>query len=110
MGTYLQHMSSKVLLLAAILASLWCARAVQAPSSAYFNSPLISSLLNTTGFWTEPSCRPRMVLDGVYWILEAHEQKRYHPVFRHSPDAGESLRRCCDFLLDLSSLKKERRY
>lgn len=67
-------------------------------------------LLDETSFWNEASCQPQMSTDGAYWILEAHEQGRYQFVCRHSPDKNESFRRCCEFLLNVSAIKKQKQY
>ncbi len=49
-------------------------------------------------------------MDGAYWLLEAHQASGYHVVFRHSPDKTEGFRKACEYLLDLSSARREERY
>lgn len=43
-------------------------------------------------------------------MLEARTASSYHMVDRHSPKKTDSFRRACEYLLDLSSVREERRY
>jgi hypothetical protein len=70
----------------------------------------LDQLLGQANFWQLPGCDNSTTMDGAYWILEASEPARYHVVFRHSPGKQEQFRQCCDFLLNLSPARKERRY
>lgn len=66
-------------------------------------------MLTKAAVWQLPTCQqPSLMLDGADWILELHEPTRYHVVYRHSPK-GE-MKQCCEFLLNLSSARKEARY
>ena len=67
-------------------------------------------LLQRGGFLRQAVCESSTVLDGAYWILEAHTAGSYHAVLRHSPDKPDAFRRACEYLIDLSSARKEERY
>ena len=67
-------------------------------------------LLQRGGFSRQTVCESSTVLDGAYWILEAHTAGGYHAVLRHSPDKQDGFRRVCEYLLNLSSARKEERY
>ncbi|MBG8554706.1 hypothetical protein [Hymenobacter guriensis] len=67
-------------------------------------------LLTQCHFQTLSSCEINEVLDGAYWILEAHQADGYHMVFRHSPDETDGFRKACEYLIELSSVRKEERY
>ncbi|RSK39485.1 hypothetical protein [Hymenobacter perfusus] len=67
-------------------------------------------LVQQSGFHQQTSCEISTVMDGAGWLLEAHTAGGYHAVYRHSPDKPDSFRRACEYLLDLSSARKEDRY
>ncbi len=50
-------------------------------------------------------------VDGNYWLLEIHNSNGYYFVERWSPDEKKypAFRKICDYILDLSSFKNERR-
>lgn len=108
----------KTLLDTAYLASIAFAKApvvIQKDSTTELTENQVQQfrqLLVETAFWKMPGCKPSLMLDGAYWLLEAQEPKRYCVVNRQSPDVNRDypFRRCCDFLLDLSPTKPEERY
>lgn len=57
-----------------------------------------------------PAYQESGAMDGAYWLLEAHQANSYHMVSRHSPNKSGSFRKACEYLLDLSSARKEERY
>ncbi|MCR5890163.1 hypothetical protein LRS06_20770 [Hymenobacter sp. J193] len=67
-------------------------------------------LLARCRFQNLASCEINEVLDGAYWLLEAHQASGYHVVFRHSPDETDGFRKACEYLIELSSVRKEERY
>lgn len=67
-------------------------------------------LLQQSGFQQQTSCEMSPVTDGADWLLEAHTAGGYHIVNRHSPEKPDSFRQACEYLLDLSSARRERRY
>lgn len=67
-------------------------------------------LLQQCGFSRQTVCESSTVLDGAYWILESHTAGGYHVVYRHSPEESNDFRGACEYLLDLSSARRERRY
>jgi hypothetical protein len=67
-------------------------------------------LLQQYQFQEQTTCTYSTTLDGASWILEAHTASGYHAVLRHSPHKRDGFRRACEYLLDLSSARKERRY
>ncbi|WP_354577054.1 hypothetical protein [Hymenobacter sp. UYP22] len=68
-----------------------------------------AQLLQNSAFQQLPTYEESMTLDGAYWLLEAHKASGYHAVFRHSPEKQDNFRRACEYLLDLSSARKEDR-
>jgi len=48
--------------------------------------------------------------DGNYWLLESHQASGYYMVLRRSPIKKDRFRQACEYLLDLSSARKEERY
>lgn len=68
------------------------------------------ALLHQSNFWQMASCEPSFMLDGAQWLLEAHQVNGYHAVLRQSPQKGDAFRAACEYLLDLSSARKEERY
>ena len=50
--------------------------------------------------------------DGSEWILEKHSPEGYYVVNRWSPGEHQytSFRKICDYLIDISKYKEERRY
>lgn len=69
-----------------------------------------ASLLAQADFWQLLSCEAAFGTDGAAWLLEAQVDTRYHVVYRQSPAKKAQFRQCCEFLLDLSPAKHERRY
>ncbi|AHJ97749.1 hypothetical protein [Hymenobacter swuensis] len=67
-------------------------------------------LLQQCRFQQQVTCGLHTVTDGAYWILEAHTAGGYHAVFRHSPDKQDGFRQACEYLIGLSSARKEERY
>ncbi|MBC6612902.1 hypothetical protein H8B15_18410 [Hymenobacter sp. BT507] len=67
-------------------------------------------LLQKADFWQLPACQPLGLLDGAEWLLEAHQANRYHMVLRQSPREKDAFRISCEYLLNLSSARKEKRY
>ena len=68
------------------------------------------ALLRQSNFWQMVSCKPSFLTDGAEWLLEAHQADGYHMVLRQSPGKGSAFRAACEYLLDLSSARKEKRY
>ncbi|MCA8830222.1 hypothetical protein [Hymenobacter pini] len=66
--------------------------------------------LQRGGFSRQTVCESSTVVDGAYWILEAHTADSYHAVLRHSPDRPDTFCRACEYLLELSTARKEKRY
>ncbi|MCB2376978.1 hypothetical protein LGH70_05260 [Hymenobacter sp. BT635] len=69
----------------------------------------LENLVQQADFWQMPPCRRRIVLDGASWLLEGHTRAGYHTVLRTSPAEG-GFRAACEYLLDLSSARNEKRY
>ncbi|MDU0370129.1 hypothetical protein ACFPAF_06980 [Hymenobacter endophyticus] len=67
-------------------------------------------LLQAASFQQLPAHEESYGLDGARWLLEAHQANGYHMVERHSPNKQNSFRRACEYLLELSSARKEERY
>jgi hypothetical protein len=72
----------------------------------------LDSLLKKKGFFDMPSYSCRSGLDGAFWILEVHDLNNYHIVCRWAPTENEdkSFKEICEYILDLSDFKEERRY
>jgi hypothetical protein len=69
-----------------------------------------SSLLDQADFWQTPSCGATFGTDGAAWLLEARLGTRYHVTYRQSPAQKTQFRQYCEFLLNLSPARRERRY
>jgi len=68
------------------------------------------ALLNKARFEQMAPCQPTYIIDGASWLLESHRSDGYHMVLRHSPSATDAFRAACEYLLDLSSARREERY
>ncbi|WBO86022.1 hypothetical protein [Hymenobacter yonginensis] len=67
-------------------------------------------LLAQYQFQRTSACQPVLMLDGAYWLLEAHQASGYNMVARRSPDETDGFHKACEYLLDLSSARGEERY
>ncbi|MHC1704987.1 MAG: hypothetical protein AB9846_13845 [Tenuifilaceae bacterium] len=67
-----------------------------------------NKLIEQSDFWQKEPYVESFGLDGSEWVLEGQVYEKYHFVSRWSPK--DNFRKCCEYLIKISSLKNEEIY
>jgi len=73
---------------------------------------IIEKMLIDSSITSLPSAIHEVGMDGTEWFLEIHTNKGYFLINRWSPSKEDfhGFRKICEYILDLSSFKDEKRY